>query len=199
MQVTRGNRLHLRPGEWVTVRSEAEIVATLDEESAFDGLPFMPEMRQFCGGRFRVAARADRTVVEKLGVRRMNDTVHLEELRCDGTAHDGCCRDCLLFWKEAWLQRLPLAATVRSTARPARPLQTRIGDGYYCQASHLDRATLPRPPLHLGQELRAIRGEALSPLVLARSVAILAYDVIYWRVRGKEWNTLSGPCHKTPS
>lgn len=192
--------LRLQPGEHVAVRSEAEILATLDEDGALDGLPFMPEMLRFCGRRFVVTARADRTVVEKLGVRRMCRTVHLEDLRCDGSAHDGCCRMCLLYWKEAWLERLPaIARDWSSSTVPLERVKTRCGDGYYCQASHLDRATLPRPAIDLAQELAALRGERLSPLVLVHSLAIFAWDVVKWRVAGTEWNTLSGPCTATPS
>ena len=59
VQQCRPNRprrppLHLRVGEIVEVRSEAEILATLDERGELDGLPFMPEMLDFCGRRFRV-------------------------------------------------------------------------------------------------------------------------------------------------
>jgi hypothetical protein len=36
----------------------------------------------------------------------MEDTVHLEDLRCDGSAHGGCQAGCLLFWREAWLSRV---------------------------------------------------------------------------------------------
>lgn len=188
------------PGEHVVVRSAPEILATLDEHGALDGLPFMPEMLPFCGRRFVVLARADRTVVEKLGVRRMRGTVHLDTLRCDGSAHDGCCRMCLLYWKEAWLVRLPASVRPASPAPlPPGRLPTRLGDGYYCQASHLDRATLPRPLVHPGQELRALRGERLSPRVLARSLGILAWDVVQRRLRRREWNTLRGPCARTPS
>ncbi|MHC5026079.1 MAG: hypothetical protein ACYTGR_04870 [Planctomycetota bacterium] len=35
----------------------------------------------------------------------MTNAVHLAGLRCDGTGHGGCQAGCLLFWKEAWLQR----------------------------------------------------------------------------------------------
>jgi hypothetical protein len=34
----------------------------------------------------------------------MKNAVHLEGLRCYGTAHDGCQAACLLFWKTAWLK-----------------------------------------------------------------------------------------------
>ena len=116
--------LGLRPGEWIEVRSEAEILATLDPAGTLDALPFMPEMRQFCGRRLQVRARADRTSMGKLGIRAMEHAVHLEDVRCDGAAHDGCSRACSIFWKEAWLKRAAIADVTparRSTARPELP------------------------------------------------------------------------------
>ncbi|MCI0548310.1 MAG: hypothetical protein L0027_13625, partial [Candidatus Rokubacteria bacterium] len=101
-------RLGLRPGELVQVRTEAEILATLDARGAIDGMLFMPEMLQYCGRQFRVAKRADKTcdTVTKTGGRRLLDTVHLDGLRCDGSGHGGCQAACFLFWKEAWLRRV---------------------------------------------------------------------------------------------
>lgn len=109
-QTTVDPSLGLRVGELVEVRSEQEILATLDDQGRLDGLPFMPEMLPFCGRRFRVSKRADKTcdaVTTTRGghIRRMHDTVHLEGLRCDGAAHDGCQAQCLIYWKEAWLRR----------------------------------------------------------------------------------------------
>ena len=46
-------RLRLWPGEWVKVRSFAEISATLDGEGRLDGMPFMLEMLRHCGQRHR--------------------------------------------------------------------------------------------------------------------------------------------------
>jgi hypothetical protein len=46
--------LNLRVGELVEVRSEHEILATLDENGELKNLPYMPEMLQFCGQRFLV-------------------------------------------------------------------------------------------------------------------------------------------------
>src|ERR1700752_1335419 len=99
--------LNLRAGEWVQVRSAQEILATLDQRQSLDGLPFMPEMLEYCGKSFRVYKSAHKTcdTVREYVIRRMHATVHLEELRCDGGAHDGCQAGCLLFWKEAWLKR----------------------------------------------------------------------------------------------
>ena len=53
--------LGLRAGDWVEVRSAAEILATLDERGRLDALPFMPEMLQYCGRRFRVFKSAHKT------------------------------------------------------------------------------------------------------------------------------------------
>ena len=72
-------QLDLRPGEWVEVRSEAEILATLDERGTLDEMPFMPEMLAHCGQRYQVFKRADKTcdTVTWTGLRRMERTVHL--------------------------------------------------------------------------------------------------------------------------
>ena len=103
----------LRPGEMIVVRSEAEIRATLDADGRLDGLPFMPEMLAYCGQRLRVFKRADKTcdTVGSTGMRRLHDTVHLEMVRCDGSAHGGCQAECLVYWKEAWLARVDAAGS----------------------------------------------------------------------------------------
>lgn len=139
-------------GDWVEVLTEAEILATLDGAGALDGLPFMPEMRAFCGRRLRVVRRADRVCVEGEGERLMNDTVFLEDARCDGASHDGCQRACLMFWKTRWLksaasQDAGRSATIETPAPSLRPLPvpTRSGDRYYCQSTEIARAT-HRPP-----------------------------------------------------
>jgi len=139
--------LGLRPGEWVTVRSEAEILATLDEDGTLDGLPFMPEMRRFCGRDLRVRSRADRTVADRLGYRRMEDAVHLADTHCDGAAHDGCGRRCSLYWKERWLRRVagprpdPRAPAVAVAGLVRLRVRQNDGAGYFCQATELARAT----------------------------------------------------------
>jgi hypothetical protein len=107
----------LRVGDWVEVRSKEEIFATLDENGRLEGLPFMPQMTQYCGERFRVFRRATKTCSEVRAPasvvyvpRRLHDTVHLEH-RCDGRAYGGCQAGCLIFWKEAWLKYVEVADT----------------------------------------------------------------------------------------
>jgi hypothetical protein len=105
-RIDKGMGKMLKVGDWVEVRSKGEILATLDENGCLDSVPFMPEMLQFCGRRFRVQKSAHKTCdYSKPGVctRRVRDTVHLET-RCDGSAHDGCQAGCMLYWKSAWLK-----------------------------------------------------------------------------------------------
>ncbi len=102
------NTLNLRAGDWVEVRSQEEILATLDKQGRLDNVPFMPEMLQYCGQKLRVSKRADKTcdpAHDPWSIRRLKDSVHLENVRCDGAGHDGCEASCLIFWKEAWLRR----------------------------------------------------------------------------------------------
>ena len=85
-----------------------------------DDLPFMPEMIKFCGRTLPVTQRADKTCAGDGVVRRMHNTVHLQNVRCDGSAHDGCQAACLMFWKEAWLERVERTAAKRRRAGAGR-------------------------------------------------------------------------------
>ncbi|HMD14230.1 MAG TPA: hypothetical protein VKI62_06365, partial [Bacteroidota bacterium] len=74
--------LHLRTGDVVRVKQFREILGTLDDgQSSLDLLPFMPEMREYCGKIFRVYKRAEKTCVELAGVRGMSNAVFLEDVR----------------------------------------------------------------------------------------------------------------------
>jgi hypothetical protein len=99
--------MKLRAGEWVEVRSKEEILATLDKNGRMEGLPFMPQMFEYCGKRFRVYRRAHKTCdfVYTVRSRALPNGVHLA-LRCDGKEYGGCQHACLLYWKDAWLKRL---------------------------------------------------------------------------------------------
>jgi hypothetical protein len=100
-------RRPLRPGEVVEVKSPAEILATLDGD-AINNMPFMPEMLRHTGRRYTVSRRVDKIcdTVTATGSRRLEATVYLDDLRCDGSAHGGCQAGCRLYWKEDWLRRV---------------------------------------------------------------------------------------------
>ena len=155
-------RSKLAAGDWVEVRSKEDILATLDANGRLDNLPFMPEMFEYCGRRFRVWKRAHKTcdTVDKTGGRRVSDAVHLEDSRCSGKAHGSCEAACLLFWKEAWLKRVN--GSDRTSARPPSRVvsgcdESMVRDAtqapgssasdptYECQATLLPQFSSPLP------------------------------------------------------
>ncbi len=98
--------MKLRAGDWVEVRSKEEILRTLDKSGRMEGLPFMPQMFEYCGQNFQVYKRAHKTCdfVYTMSSRLLPNGIHLD-LRCDGAAYGGCQHACLIYWKEAWLKR----------------------------------------------------------------------------------------------
>jgi len=162
----------LSAGDWVEVRSKEEILRTLDGNGQRDGMPFMPEMFQYCGKRFQVHKRAhktcDYTSSYPYRTRRLDGTVHLET-RCDGEGHGGCQAGCLFYWKEVWLNPVSgddptkfvalsaegpsggTAGATSSTACSASAVwahtQTSDPNGgeptYVCQATQVPYATTP--------------------------------------------------------
>jgi hypothetical protein len=181
--------LNLKAGEQVEVRSESEILATLDATGRLDALPFMPEMLQFCGKQFTVSKRADKTcdTINNSGSRRMWNTVHLQELRCDGSEHGGCQARCLLFWKEAWLKRVSQARSesalgetvvtktgIQPCTREGLISATRVDQGvdptYACQATDLLKASAPLSWWSPGQYVRDVCSGNVSTWVVARTM-----------------------------
>lgn len=150
----------------VEVRSQEEILATLDRSGCLDGMPFMPEMLQFCGKRFRVYKSAHKTCDysgPKIRSRWLESSVHLEN-HCDGSAHDGCQAGCLLYWKDEWLKPvdessdllkvLPIGSSTGASAQPRLGCSeadlwahTKISDPpggsptYFCQTTQIPHAT----------------------------------------------------------
>ena len=192
MSAARTPPLKLRVGDLVEVRSEQEILATLDETGAIDGLPFMPEMLEYCGKRFRVEKRSDKTcdTITLTGMLRLHDTVHLEGLRCSGTAHGVCQARCLLFWKEGWLKRVEKdEAGSRQTSTPHEPARSTVRcDGsrlrevtrcsessndseiiYRCQATDLLKASEPLPWWDIRQYVRDVWSGNVGVLDLAKA------------------------------
>jgi hypothetical protein len=117
----------------------------------------MPEKLEYCGRTLPVTRRTETTCAGAGVLRRMRNTVHLQRIRCDGSAHDGCQAAFLAFWKEAWLQRVgdgdqrapasrarPEEAYVAETLIPGTRIANEADDGrtlYRCQATEIPRAT----------------------------------------------------------
>ena len=150
--------MQLRAGDWVVVKSQDEILSSLDQSGELGALPFMPEMLQYCGQRLQVSAIAHKTcdTINRSGGRRVENAVHLKGIRCDGSAHGGCQAGCLIFWKTDWLEA-STEGRGRDRGRPSRPSITVEGlraagvrnEGgepvYSCQATRLFAATSPLP------------------------------------------------------
>jgi hypothetical protein len=203
VQVTRSLQtpvLNLRIGEVVEVRSQEEILATLDRNGELESLPFMPEMLQFCGRRFRVHRRAVKLcdTIDWTGMHRMENAVHLEGLRCDGHSHGGCQAGCLLYWKEAWLKRVEPSAPdaagellePRSQPEPPSTVNTLIAatraDGgraaagdetFSCQATRLINAAPVRLPWwDARQYIRDVRSGNAGAGAMIRFLAIMLFN-----------------------
>jgi hypothetical protein len=194
-----GNGARLRIGQVVEVRPAAEILATLDDDATTGGLPFMPEMLRFVGRRFTVSAHALKlcdTRSDGTGNRLFHDTVYLEDLRCDGSGHDGCQAGCRLLWRTDWLRPVsdaePEAGDTAELARQAEAATTRREGVYRCQATELGAASEPFPADDRGRKyLREVRsgnvGVGRFLRVLARAVwrkaartAGLQRDIALW-------------------
>jgi hypothetical protein len=161
------SKMPLRSGDWVEVRSKAEILRSLDQNGRLENLPFMPQMFEYSGQRFRVFKRAHKTcdtISPRPAGRALANAVHLE-LRCDGKAYAGCQTACLIIWKEAWLK--PIRQTLGDGAQPfddsrgrtekdagcteemvwksrcADDAQAVDGKRYFCQATELLGFTAP--------------------------------------------------------
>jgi len=97
----------LRVGDRVRVKTLEEILATLDQHARLDLLPFMPEMAECAGREFTVLKRVEKIndLGDRSGLRRMEDAVILDGVRCDGAFHGGCQALCQSIFKEAWLTK----------------------------------------------------------------------------------------------
>jgi hypothetical protein len=181
----------IRPGDLVQVRTPDEIRQTLDSNGTVDGLPFMPEMVEFCGRQFRVSHRVTKTCYygPGSGMRRFvaDDVVLLEGLRCSGEPHDGCQKACNIFWREAWLQKIdgaagaPARVDSASSERLHAQLKTRESeDRYFCQASEILRATVELSRWErLSRCYSDIRAGNCGVLEMAKRIAVW----LFWRAR----------------
>jgi hypothetical protein len=111
---TGGSPIHLKAGDWVRIRSRAEIDATLNHWRQLRGCTFMPEMDQYCGTTQRVLKPLERFVDERdLRVKTSRGIVLLDGVVCQGTADFGRCdRCCVMFWREEWLEKIDLRTSL---------------------------------------------------------------------------------------
>lgn len=170
---------HFQQNQRVWVKSLDTILATLDQDGKLEGMPFMPEMTRFCGQSFRITCLPAMSCVEGAGFRSLTGFVFLENLRCNGQYHDNCQRDCLLFWKEAWLSDQPENASPQSpvgvtTTLSPPDLKTREGERYFCQSTELAGATSEYHP-----------DESLSGKLRKMFIDLRHGDMTFWAFLAK--------------
>lgn len=207
----------LRAGDLVTVRMPGEILKTLDANGTLDKLPFMPEMLEFCGKRFRVLNRVVQTTIDAAFLSlhaesfvrefRNDDVVILQGVRCAGAEHDGCQRGCAIFWKEAWLEKVNDSDRDRAPGRDSANaasdelrsiLKTRTEPArYFCQSSEFLKATL-----HLSSVQRfkkcfsAVAAGNISAWRMVKRILVW----IWWKTQTKlVGEHVRGTLEKTPT
>lgn len=188
-----------RAGDLVEVRSKEEILRTLDKDGRLDGMPFMPEMFEYCGRIIRVDKRAHKTcdtVYEYKG-RKLKNAVHLTGVRCNGQSHGGCEASCLIYWKTAWLRSLDRRSLEARTRWQQSPADRAGSSGhcseadvvagaqkrdtgvteplYVCQATQVPAATEPLPWWELRQYVEDYASGNVGLVRMAKSFAYKGY------------------------
>jgi len=193
-------------GKWVRIKSQKEILSTLDASGTLNGLPFMPEMALFCGHAFRVRSHPGKTCVDarpmEMRTFPARNVFLLEGTRCPGTAHGGCERECALFWDRRWLE--PISASDAADSRqPVSPislptLPVMRSDGtYFCQSTQLRSATtLLSPKQRLAVAWWDWQRHNLPAARIAAKFIGPAWRKLRRRLRG---NWPRGSLHKTPT
>ena len=108
LSVTPHDVLNLQPGELVRVKSKREIEQTLGANGRSRGLWFDSDMTRFCGGTYKVRARAACQIDERTGkfVRFKNPCITLEGVTAIGEYYELAPLDERIFWRETWLERI---------------------------------------------------------------------------------------------
>jgi hypothetical protein len=221
---TNRTAVRFRAGDIAVVRDAEEIFLTLDSDGALDGLPFMPEMLEFCGKTFRVLNRVVQATMDGAFLKqhtesfvrefRNNDVVTLSGVRCPGVDHDGCQRGCAIFWKEAWLKKVEdvddacMAHREPITAGSVQAyslLKTRTAGGnYFCQSSEFLKATRHLSGARRVQNcLSAVAARNISALGMVKRVLVWMWWKSYAKVigqhaRGRQTNTPSETLNLQP-
>jgi len=116
---TPTENLNLRPGEWVEIRSQDEILATITRNGFNRGMRYDMEMAKYSGERYRVQMRVDRLINEVNGKMMVmkSPCIQLENVFCRAECTPqriGCPRASNTYWREIWLKRV-------STGMPTQP------------------------------------------------------------------------------
>lgn len=103
--------LNLQPGEWVEVKSQEEILGTINADGFNRGMRYDMEMSKYAGSRYRVQMRVDRLINEQTGkmMEMKSPCIQLEDVYCRAECTSmrlGCPRASNTYWREIWLRRV---------------------------------------------------------------------------------------------
>jgi len=120
---TPSGELGLQPGEWVRVKSNDSIRATLNPTGRNRGMRFDIEMVQYCNEVMQVQRRVHRIIDEPTGkmVDMKNPCIVLKDGYCRGHCTPrrlGCPRATDSYWREIWLERVPAPGSTAPTPAP---------------------------------------------------------------------------------
>jgi hypothetical protein len=122
--------LDLQPGELVRIKSQEEILRTVDTSNKNRGMYWDAELVPYCGKTFRVRSRVTRLIGER--TRKMqvmkNPCIILDSVVCQArysSCRMFCPKEMYPYWREAWLERAESAVGdalgVERTAESTRP------------------------------------------------------------------------------
>lgn len=108
---TPSDRLDLKVGDLVRVKSHEEILATLDRNNKNRGLWFDAEQVPYCGKITTVRRRVERILNEKTGqmMHFKNDCLMLDNVYCRAQysyERKFCPRSIYSYWREVWLTKV---------------------------------------------------------------------------------------------
>jgi hypothetical protein len=199
----RPKQTSYRCGDVVMVKGLREILASLDAHGTCEGLPFMAEMAPYCGKKLRVSRRVEHVYIDHLLYSaRLENTVILEDLRCDGSRHGDCQMGCHLMWKESWLSpedATPSLPTEPEDLEALQNLPAENDGALWCQATQLPRITTRLAWWDVRQYWRGLRAGNFTFLDLIRMAALLVYNKIRWWTGRMPSGMLSGTRQKTVS
>src|ERR1700722_13972258 len=112
-ETTPALRLDLRPGELVRIKSQEEILKTLNTSNFNRGLYWDAEEVVYCGGIHKVLASVTKIIDEKTGKMQEMKTpcIILDSVACQSRyskCRMFCPRSIYAYWREIWLERLQM-------------------------------------------------------------------------------------------
>jgi hypothetical protein len=110
-QPTPTQALNLQPGDLVQIKSQGQILQTLDTSCKNRGLYWDAEEVPYCGGTYRVLKRVTQFIDERTGKMQEMKTpsVILDSVVCEGRYSQQrllCPRSIYPLWREIWLNRI---------------------------------------------------------------------------------------------